>query len=538
MQFGSIPLASAQGAILAHSVRVEHRVFRKGRILSDEDIAALAAAGHRDIMAARLEADDVDEDSAAHRIVRALCGPGTRAGQAFTGRANLYGEVRGLVRIDAARIVALNALHESLTVATLPPFAPVGPRSMLATVKIIPYAAPASVITDAEALLGDAPALHIAPFRPKGAALLSTMFDGSSDALLVKTRSSIAARLEAAGSKLAFEQRVAHRVDHLAQAIAAAHAAGADPIVVFGASAISDRRDVVPAAIEAAGGRVERFGMPVDPGNLILLGRLGDAVVIGAPGCARSPKLNGFDFVLQRVLADIPVGSHDIAAMGVGGLLTEIHTRPQPRERHPQTAPQAPHIAAIVLAAGLSSRMGRNKLESEIAGRPLVRVAVEAACASAAGPIIVVTGKDASRIEALLGGLPVSFVRNPDFTNGLSTSLICGIDAVPESCDGALVLLGDMPAITPELIDRLIAAFAPDEARAVCVASWRGRRGNPVLWSRQFFPDIRLLEGDAGAKSLIAANGELVCEVDAGNDAPLLDIDTPDMLAAYRERAQ
>ena len=137
---------------------------------------------------------------------------------------------------------------------------------------------------------------------------------------------------------------------------------------------------------------------------------------------------------------------------------------------------------------------------------------------------------------AALTGLHVAIVENPDFRNGLSTSLKCGLQALPGDCDGAIVLLGDMPAITPALIDKLIAAFDPSEARAICVAAWKGKRGNPVLWGRQFFADMLQLEGDVGAKHLMAANGELVCEVEAADDAPLVDIDTPEALAVYAAR--
>jgi molybdenum cofactor cytidylyltransferase len=340
------------------------------------------------------------------------------------------------------------------------------------------------------------------------------------------------------GSELISERRVPHEDDAVATAIHRAVAEGADPVLVFGASAITDRRDVIPAAILKAGGKIERFGMPVDPGNLLLLGRVGNAVVIGLPGCARSPKRNGFDFVLERVLADVPVTSADIAGMGSGGLLAEIASRPQPREERLATVPRAPQIAAVVLAAGQSSRMGHNKLTANLGGAPLVRHAVEAAAASHVSRTIVVTGKDASLVQDALKGLSVSFVHNPDYRLGLSTSLKTGIRAVPEDYDGAVVLLGDMPGIRTQIIDKLIAAFNPEEGRAISVASHKGKRGNPVLWSRRFFPEMLALEGDIGAKHVMAANEELVCEVEAGTDDPLIDIDTPEDLRAFGARAK
>jgi molybdenum cofactor cytidylyltransferase len=220
----------------------------------------------------------------------------------------------------------------------------------------------------------------------------------------------------------------------------------------------------------------------------------------------------------------------------VGGLLSEIHTRPQPRDRQP--SPHAPRIVAVILAAGLSARMGQNKLVADIGGKALVRHVAEAALASAARPVVVVTGNDATAVEHALTGLTTTFARNPDYQKGLSASLIAGIDAVPDDCDGAVILLGDMPGVTAHTIDRLIAAFDPEEDRAICVATRYGKRGNPVLWSREFFPDIRKLEGDVGAKSLIGENVDLVCEVEMGDDGPLVDIDTPDALAAYRAKSR
>jgi molybdenum cofactor cytidylyltransferase len=494
-------------------------------VLSEADVAALAAQGLREVMTARLEAGDMAENEAASRIAQTCAGADVRVGAAFTGRANLYADKAGLVLIDAAKVDALNALDEAITLATLPPFARVAPRRMLATIKIIPFAAPSSRVEDARRI-GEV--VRVAPFRAMKVALISTALPGTKPSLLDKNRAVLEHRLASIGSEIVFERRVAHETQALAEAIR--EAKGVDPILVFGASAITDRRDVVPAAIVAAGGTIDAFGMPVDPGNLLLAARLDGATVIGLPGCARSPKLNGFDFVLWRIAAGLPVGRAEIAAMGVGGLLSEIADRPQPRDA------AMPRIGAVILAAGQSSRMGSNKLLAPVDGKPMVRHAVEAAVASAAEPVVVVTGNDGGAVRERLEGLAVRFIDNPDFSKGLSTSLKCGVSTLPADCDGALILLGDMPAVSAALIDTLIAAFDPMEGRSICVATRGGRRGNPVLWARRFFPEIAALEGDAGAKSLMTRHPDLLCEVEAADDAPLTDIDTPDALEAYRRR--
>jgi len=535
MRFGTFPLGEAEGAILVHSVRAGGRLFKKGRLLAKDDLAGLAAAGIACVTAAWLEPGDVPEDVAATRVAQAFAGDGIRLSAAFTGRTNLYAETSGLVMLDPAGIDAVNLIDESVTVATLAPYAVVVPGEMVATVKIIPFAAPASAVAAATDAAAASP-IRVAPFKPMRVALISTHLPGQKPVLLEKNLIALQARLAPLGGSVVFERRTPHAAEAVAEALRAAEAAAPELFFVFGASAITDRRDVIPAGIEAAGGEVLHFGMPVDPGNLLLLGALRGKPAIGLPSCARSPKVNGFDFVLQRLFAGLSVTGEDLMRMGVGGLLQEIPSRPQPRDVEAVNL-RAPRIAAIVLAAGLSSRMGSNKLLQEWRGKPLLRWTVEAALRSAARPVVVVTGNEAAKIEAALKGLDVQFTHNPDYREGLSASLKAGLAAVPHSADGALVLLGDMPEVSAALIDRMLAGFSPADNRSICIAVHERKRGNPVLWARRFFPAIEALTGDAGAKHLLALHEELVCEIDA-DEGVLRDIDTPEALAALRANSE
>ena len=332
MRFGDLPVREAEGAIAAHAVKVEGLVLRKGHVISARDQQQLAAAGVETIIAARLELGDVGEDAAATRLAETLAGSGLRLERAFTGRVNLFAEVAGLVEVDVAAIDGVNEIDEAITVATLPAYKAVAPRDMAATVKIIPFATPGAALAAAEAFPGARGAIRIRPFRPLSVAMISTLLPGLKLSVVAKTVRTFEERLAPLGARLLYEVRARHDTRSLAAAIEIARKR-ADLIVVFGASAITDRRDVIPAAIEAAGGRVAHFGMPVDPGNLLLVGDLDGKPVIGAPGCARSPKENGFDWVLQRLVAGAPIGRREIQRMGVGGLLMEIVTRPQPRNR-------------------------------------------------------------------------------------------------------------------------------------------------------------------------------------------------------------
>jgi molybdenum cofactor cytidylyltransferase len=539
MKFGRIPVSEALGAILAHSHQTASGALKKGRKLTAGDLDRLAASGLTEVVVARLEPDDLGEDEAAARIARAIAGPNVRIAEPFTGRSNLFADTPGVVQIDAARIDALNRIDEGLTVATLPSFERVAAGEMLATVKVITFAVSEATVTRAAQTAGQGSLVSLNAFAPKRAGLVLTRLTATKPSVLAKRERVMADRLTGAGSELVETLIVAHEIDAVRPAIHALAGRGCDPILVFAASAIVDRGDIVPAAIEAAGGRIVHLGMPVDPGNLLLMGRLGTADVIGVPSCAGSPKRNGFDWVLERRLAGLDVGSGEIAAMGVGGLLKEIATRPQPRDEKGTSlalaARREPSIACIVLAAGRSTRMGAaNKLLADVSGRPMVRHTVEAALSSRARPVVVVTGHQADEVAAVLSGLDVEVVHNPLFAAGLSGSLKAGLDALPEAVDGAIVLLGDMPRIEPQHIDRLIAAFAPKEGRSIVVPVYQGRRGNPVLWGVDYFPSMRRLEGDVGAKRLIADHADQVVEVDLHSAAVLTDIDTPEALAELR----
>lgn len=540
MIFGRMATRGAEGAILAHGVRTPAGAFKKGRILAAADIEALASAGFDTVIAARLEAGDVGEDEAAARIAGAARGSGIGAAAPFTGRCNLYADAAGVALIDAARVDAINRLDETVTVATLPPFAAVEPRHMVATIKIIPFSAPADVVAEAARIAAaDGPLVRLSPYTPKHVALVMSRLPGTKASVLDGTVRTVRERLTRVGAVLCGESRVDHDEAAIADAVSACVADGADIVLVSGASAVVDRRDVVPAAIEGAGGRIEHFGMPVDPGNLLLLGAVerpaGPVPVVGMPGCARSPKLNGFDWVLERLAANVAVRRDDVMRMGAGGLLKEIAARPQPRDGKVPAAARMPRIAALLLAAGQSRRMGPvNKLLVEVDGMPMVRRVAEAVLASGTERLLVVTGHEAARVHAALAGLDAGFIHNLDYADGLSASLRRGLAALGGDCDGAFVCLGDMPAVKSADLDRMIAAFDPLEGRAIVVPTCRGKRGNPVLWGARFFAQMAAVSGDVGARHLIGENAEWVCEVAVDGDGVLRDIDTAEALASYR----
>jgi molybdenum cofactor cytidylyltransferase len=535
MKFGAVAPRDAVGATAVHTIRQGSVVLKKGTLIGPAEVAALEGAGIKEIVVARLEADDVSEDVAAADIAKAVAGQGVHVDRAFTGRANLFAQSAGVLVVDKDAVDRLNRVDEAITFATLSAYKPVVAGEMIATVKIIPFGVAKSA-RDAAVAGAKTPLLRVAPYRIRKVGVVSTLLPGLSAKVIDKTLKITAERLAPAGAAIIAERRVPHDRAALAKALDEVLKAGAELAIVFGASAIADRRDVIPAALEDIGGTVEHFGMPVDPGNLMMIGAAAGRPVIGAPGCARSPKENGFDWVLMRLLAGLPVPREDITGLGVGGLLMEIVTRPQPREEPlPSERESSLAIAAIVLGAGRSSRMGGpNKLLAEINGKPLIRMVTEQALASRARPVLVVTGHQRERVEAALAGLPVQLVHNPHFADGLGTSLKAGIAALQPNIDGVIVCLGDMPQVDAALIDRLIGAVDPDKGALIAVPVIEGKRGNPVVWSRRFFHDLMTVEGDIGARYLIGRYAEAVAEVPVDGTAALTDVDTPEAFAAVK----
>lgn len=530
MRFGPVPLDQAAGAVLAHTQRLPGRVLKKGTVLDASAVDALRAAGHGPVIAAQLDPGDVGEDEAATRLAAALTGPGITALRGSTGRVNLAAAHPGLLRVDVPRLDALNGVDEALTVATAPDWAAVVARDMLATVKVIPFAVPGALLAQAESLAAAGPVLRLHPFQPKRVGLVMTTLPGLKPSILVGTAEATANRVRSLGGTLLPPVECPHDTPAIAGALRSLMAQGADILLVAGASAVVDRRDVGPAGIVDAGGEILHFGMPVDPGNLICLGAIGARPALVLPGCARSPKLNGIDWVLARLFAGLPVDSVAVSRMGAGGLLQE-GARPMPRAE--ASAPAQPGVAAVVLAAGRSSRMApHHKLLLPGAdGTPMVARVVDHVLQSAARPVVVVTGHRADEVRAALSGRDVRFAHAADYANGLSASLRVGLAAVPPEASGALVCLGDMPLVTGAVMDRLIASFNPAEGRAVVVPTFAAKAGNPVLWGRQFFPEMARLSGDVGARKLLDQHAEFVERVEVEEDSVLRDFDTVESLA-------
>lgn len=340
MDFLRLPLDEAIGTILAHNVAGEggRRILRKGRALTEDNIETLRALGRRTVYVARLAPDDVDENAAARRIAEAASGgplAGLRRSKETTGRVNLYAETRGVLRVDTAKLRALNSL-DGITLSTLPQNTAVRQGKMVATLKIIPYAVPETRVREAEVVAGPS-LLTLDPLVLKRIGLVLTGSPAARDRVVDGFEGSLGPRLEALGASIDRTDFVPvdedHEEDRLAEVLSEHLDADRDLIIVAGDTAIMDRHDITPRAVERAGAEIACFGVPVDPGNLLLIAYRDQTPIVGTPGCARSPKRNIIDLVLPRLLAGDRLTKEDLLDFGHGGLLEDVPERPLPRSR-------------------------------------------------------------------------------------------------------------------------------------------------------------------------------------------------------------
>ncbi len=541
MRFGPVPVAEAEGAILAHSMQAGSTKLKKGHILGGDDLKTLTDQGTTTVWIARPDAEDVIENAAAETLGHGLFPDpqthGLTMTGAFAGRVNFKSNTSGLFTVDPAAIQAFNTVDPAITIATLPNHARVREGQMTATIKIIPYAVNRAAIDTVLARTVPAP-FSVRAFKPGTATLILTRTPDTPDKILDKSIRTLETRLTALDASLIETVTVPHETADVARAVAEAKG---DMILILGASATSDAADTCPAGLVAAGGTLTRFGMPVDPGNLLFLGTYNTRPVIGLPGCARSPALNGADWVLERLAAGMEVGFDDIAAMGVGGLLKEIPARPQPRAAREARPAKKPQTTAIILAAGASRRMrGTDKLLEQVDGRSILRRTVETACASRADQVMVVLppdpGKRLAEVEgADTGTKPVRTITATNATEGMSASLATAAVRLGPGTDAAIVLLADMPELNPAAIDSLIAAYNPAKSREICRAvTTDGTPGHPVLFGSRFFEALGAVTGDIGAREVLRASPGFVHDVPTPGRSATIDLDTPEAWAAWR----
>jgi len=530
MNFGKVDTEKANGLILAHTHSGDDWVFKKGRKLSKADCILLLSKGINYVIAAELGRDDVNENDASYKIASLLSGDNTILTTAFTGRSNLKALADGVVLINKELVDKLNSLDESIAVSTLHDMDRVNKGQVVATIKIIPFAVSKLIMDQAEEVLKEtSPVINIKPFLGLKTILINTQGPSLKDSIIKKTNEITNQRIETLGGQISKIELCRHDILSISNKISNLLDDKPDLILICGSSVSMDRNDIVPQAIIKSGGTIIHFGMPTEPGNLVVVAEINSLPILVLPGCARSSKRNGIDILLERIFSNLPLGSSQITALGVGGLIKEKMAVRKSNKLKSSNLKQKNNynISAVVLAAGQSRRMsGANKLLKTIEGIPLIRRVVLSILGSGVSQVVVVTGFEKESVEDSLSGLDVDFSYNDDYKKGLSSTLKIGIEAVNNNADGALICLGDMPAVNSEHIDLIVEPFNPQLSRSIIVPKHYGMQGNPVLWGRQFFNSMLKLNGDIGARRLIELNEEFVYEVEFEDTATQIDLDT------------
>lgn len=521
MIFGSVDTRNSAGSYLAHSLRTRQTRLAKGTLVTQSIVDELIEAGYQEVVVARLEANDVHENDAAEQLANALCGTHVVMSRPRTGRVNLLAAREGLCLFEPERIREANAVNHCITVSTLAENQWVARGRMLATIKIISYAVPA---TDVQRVISsfNESTIDVHTTTPKRAILIQTRLSATKESMLEKTQRITAERLTSRGAALDADYRCPHDSVAVQDSLREALTAGVDWIFMIGASAISDRADVIPEAIVNCGGQIDRYGIPVDPGNLLLLAHHGSTRIIGLPGCARSARYNGLDMIIDRLACNVVISDAWLNGLSVGGLLNEVADRPEPRS----AASGQQRVSALLLAAGSSRRAGSiNKLLAPYRGSAMITQVARTLKRSAVQRVLAVTGFEHERVSTALTEAQCEHHHNPKYASGMASSLVAGLSQLTD-CDAVIVCLGDMPHVSPASLDALIAAYQDHEDKLIFVPVYQGQRGNPVLFTQAFFDTLLSLEGDIGARRLLREYPDQVLEVDVPDKGILQDYDT------------
>ncbi len=533
MRFGLFDISQSLGGVIAHKLKTPNMSLKKGHIIDHETLKQMKHDKVSKAYIALPDKDDLNENLAATTLAQSLHLKNCRISHPHHGRVNIYAEENGLFRVNEALINRLNEQTEDIGISTLADQTIVKVGQMLATIKVIPFFVSEKTINKLDQQCTEQLAMETAPFSAHNSQLIMTQndYDGATTTSkgLKKITTSLASHLAPFDQPaIGQPQIIKHHVEDIEAALENTVQGDSDIIFILGASAIQDRHDVIPSAIERIGGTIIRFGMPVDPGNLLLLARHQQKWIIGLPGCVRSPKINGFDWILKLIYANQPIDASLIASLGVGGLLKESNQRPELRDF---TRPSKPtgKIAAVILAAGQSKRMGEeNKLLKPYHGKALIKHAVNNVKEAGIETILVVTGHQEDAIKDALIDEDVSLIHNSLFETGQASSIKAGIKHLPKDIETCFIVLGDMPLVGPEVYQGLSAAIDIANGQTIAAPTWQGKRGNPVLWHNCHFSELLSLEGDTGAKNLLSRLSESLVLVPNDKKSILVDIDTQD----------
>ena len=531
MKIKSLAPQDSIGAVLAQTYNLPGKIISKGTFVTNEIVAYFKTGNVKTILCAVPEEGDIHEDEAAEAISSAIDKNHIYADKASTGRVNFKSQSLCLVRYDRDFIKELNLVDESIAFSIVEHNQLLAEGDLIATLKIIPFFMQKKYVDRVIKILAKDELFKIHSLKKKEVTLIQTCFEWQKKSIFTATSNVTKARLEALGCSLKKEKLINHDYDTLRAIIRSSVKNEPEILLVSGASAITDRSDCIPKAILSEGGEIIQYGLAVDPGNLLLIGKVGNTTVIGMPGCARSPKLNGFDWVLQLLMADIPINREELADMGAGGLLMEIASRPLPRALAKTVSKRENKVMGVILAAGNSTRMGNdNKLLRNIGDAPLIRNTAIEMLKSDLDSCSIVLGYQSDKVADVIKDLNVNLILNPLWKEGQASSLRAAINTLDSTYSDLLIMLGDLPGIKSSHINSIIEEHLLTDNRKskITIPSFKGQKGNPVIWGRSFFHDLSNLEGDVGGRTLFSEHPAAINILEMNDPWVVKDADTPE----------
>ena len=330
MQFGSIKLEKSEGSILAHSIKLENLNISKGTLLTENHIMDLRSKGVQSVVVARLENGDIEENKSAIIVSKAFSHNSLIFSKANTGRINIFSKHDGLLIYSVSSLISFNLIDEGIALALLTQNSFVKKKQLIGTLKVIPYSLPKKTILKFRRFEN---LIIIKAVKEKKFSLIQTSHKNMKESLYKKTSIETKKRVENLSCFLLDDTICEHNEKELTSKISSIIKKDIDILLISCASAVSDRNDILPKSIMNLGGNIIHFGLPVDPGNLLILASLNNKLIVGMPGCARSPSLNGLDLILRMLVTDIKIDKKIIASLGVGGLLKDTRLRPFPRSK-------------------------------------------------------------------------------------------------------------------------------------------------------------------------------------------------------------
>lgn len=533
MSYQEFDVNRAKGIRLFEPLRFDGLVLPKGHILTDEDIIQLKLSGIKKIFGAAMAENDLDRPTALGILSAKLCGENTAFTTGEDGISRIVAAKGGLFVCSDDRIAKFNRLSPLMFINTVPPYAQVKAGEVIARLELtVPVIAQSLVDELVFSLSGNTELLSVAVPEVKKTALLYSRF--YNDKTETKHFTSVVKKLvkNFSAHELEFQREydTRHSIEEVADGVERALKDDNDVVFVLAGQRSNSPQDVVPAAVRSIADEIVCQTIPVVGASDLLIATKRGKRIIVLPYEYDMTEAELCEHYIKLALVNDKIAPFDFARpqnvlINSGQFLSEAEQSVLVKPQDTQNGDKL-NIAAIILAAGIGRRAGRNKLLADINGEPLFLRAVRAAVNSKARPVFVITGYHAEEVEAALEDIDVNIIYNPAYHSGIRTSIELGLKSVPNFCRGAILIPADMPNLTPEFINKMLDEFNETEEKQLVTASLNGIKTNPVLWSKALYAEAGLVPENADLRPVFLAHSDYTTQVEEDADI-LLDVNYP-----------